>query len=83
MNFKCGIAALSTEELMELKEEVEQALNDRREQEAQKIWDNIMANFRELVNLDVHNTMVTGNDSILDLYHQFPSKPEWEFDDED
>lgn len=57
MDFRC-ISVLSTEELMNLKEEVEKVLNDRRAEEAQKIWDSIMDSFRALVRMEATDTMV-------------------------
>jgi len=82
MDFKC-ISVLSTEELMNLKEEVEKVLNDRRAEEAQKIWDSIMDSFRALVRMNATDTMVTDNESVYDLYNQFCVTPEWEFEEED
>lgn len=82
MDFKC-IAVLSTEELMNLKEEVEKVLNDRRAEEAQKIWDSIMDSFRKLIKMGVSDTMVTDNESTYHLYNQFSVIPEWEFEEED
>ena len=82
MNFGC-VSVLSTEDLMDLKKEVEKILNDRRGQEAQKIWDDIMTNFRALMKMDAQETMITDNDTLDDLYCQIHSKPEWEFDNDD
>lgn len=82
MDFKC-ISVLSTEQLMDLKEEVEKVLNDRRAEEAQKIWDSIMDSFRALVRMNAPDTMVTDNESVYDLYNQFSVTPEWEFEEED
>ena len=82
MDFKC-IAVLGTEELMNLKEEVEKVLNARRGQEAQKIWDNIISEFRALYDMGATDTMVTDSRTVEELYCQFHEKPEWEFYDED
>ena len=82
MDFKC-VAVLSTEELMNLKKEVEKTLNARRGQEAQKIWDDIMTNFRALMDLEVKDTMITANDTLDDVYYQLYSRPEWEIDNDD
>ena len=79
MDFRC-VSVLSTEDLIDLKKEIEKTLTDRRGQEAQKIWNNIMANFQALVAMNANNTIVTESDDLLDLYHQFHSHPEWEFD---
>ena len=69
--------------LMNLKKEVEKTLNARRAQEAQKIWDSIMTNFRALYDMDAIDTMITDNETLEDLFYQFHSKPEWEFDDDE
>lgn len=82
MDFKC-VSVFSTEELMNLKEEVEKVLNARRGQEAQKIWDNIMTNFRALYDMGTTDTMITDNETVEELFYQFNSKPEWEFDNKD
>ena len=82
MDFKC-VAVFSTEELMNLKKEVEEVLNARRGQEAQKIWDNIMTNFRALYDTGAIDTMITDNETVEELFYQFHSKPEWKFDDDD
>ena len=82
MDFKY-VSVFSTEELMSLKKEVEEVLNTRRGEEAQKIWDNIMTNFHTLMNMDVKDTMITNNDTLDDLYYQLSSRPEWEFNNDD
>ena len=82
MDFKC-VSVFSTEELMNLKNEVEKVLNARRGQEAQKIWDTIMTNFRALYDMGATNTMVTDNETLEEVFYQFNSKPEWEFDNDD
>jgi len=82
MDFKC-ISVLSTEDLMNLKEEVEKVLNARRAEEAQKIWDSIINSFRTLIRMNTPDTMVTDNESVYDLYNQFSVTPEWEFEEED
>ena len=82
MDFKC-ISVLSTEDLMDLKEEVEKVLNARRAEEAQKIWDSIINSFRTLIRMNTPDTMVTDNESVYDLYNQFSVTPEWEFEEED
>lgn len=79
MDFKC-VAVLSTEELMNLKKEVEKVLNARRGQEAQKIWDTIMANLNALIDMNADCTMVTDSADLLDLYHILHERPDWEFD---
>ena len=82
MDFKC-VSVFSTEELINLKEEVEKVLNARRGQEAQKIWDNIMTNFRTLWDMGTADTKITDNNTLEELFYLFNSKPEWEFDNED
>ena len=83
MDFKC-ISVLSTEDLMDLKEEVEKVLNARRAEEAQKIWDDIMTNFRALYDIGVtNNTLITDNETVEELFYQFHSNPEWEIEDEE
>lgn len=79
MDFKC-VSVLSTEELMNLKKEVEKTLSSRRGQEAQKIWDNIITNFKVLIDMDAHDTMMTDSDNLLDLYSQLRERPAWTFD---
>ena len=81
MNFGC-VSVLSAEDLMDLKKEVEKVLNARRAEEAQKLWDNIMTNFRALYDMGATDTMITDNETVEELFYQFNSKPEWEFDNE-
>ena len=42
-----------------------------------------MTNFRALYDMGATDTMVTDNNTLEEVFYQFNSKPEWQFDDFD
>lgn len=77
-----SISNLTTQELIFLKQDIEAELYDRRSDEAQQIWDNILSYFDKLKNIGANSTLVMESqyEMLGDLCDKLIVNPDWTFD---